>query len=363
MKSRALIPISSIAVFLTSAGFAFQQQAATPAEPLAEQTYKNVVIFKGQPASVLRPAMDGMEAALGVQCDYCHVQDGKGNFQFEKDDNDHKQTARDMYKMMTKINADNFDGRLEVTCATCHQGHSSPNRIPPIGQPHEEVGGAGPNNATLPTGDDLVSKYATAIGGADAVAKVQSLSIKGNIASSDFNASMEQYAKAPGNVLTVLTFKQGVFTQGYDGTTGWQSFAGHAEKLAGTELATLKGSSPMFYVNPKLAYSGFRRVRKDTLNGKDVYVADVQSDPNASLRIRLYFEASSGLLDRVWYGTQSVVGTIPATEDYSDYRDVDGVKMPFTIVDTSGDGVRTLTLTDVKTNESVDDSKFAMPSK
>ena len=359
MKAKPIFYAACLLLFTTAVGFTFQSQ--TPTEKKAEEEYKNIQIFKGQPASVVRPAMDGITAALGVKCDFCHVQDAKGIFQFEKDEKEEKNTAREMYRMMNNINKDNFGGRMEVTCATCHQGRPGPNRIPPIGQAVAEQPGPRSDAASMPKADDLLAKYAAAIGGADAVAKVQSLAIKGNITSSDFNATMEQYAKAPGNVLTTLTFKQGVFIQGYDGTTGWQSFAGHAEKLAGTELETVKGSSPLFYVNPKLAYPGFRRVRKDTINGKDVYLVDVQADNDSPMRTRLYFDAATGLLDRVWYGTQTVVGIVPATEDYSDYKEVNGVKMPFTIVDTSGDGVRTITLTDVKVNAPVDNSKFSMP--
>ena len=360
MKPRAFFHAACLLLFTTAVGFKFQQPAPDAKEPKAEDVYKNIVIFKGMPASVVKPAMDGITAALGVKCDFCHVQDAKGMFQFEKDEKEEKNTARAMFTMMNKINADNFGGRMEVTCATCHQGRPGPNRIPPIGQAPVESN----TNATVitaPKADDLVAKYVAAIGGVDAVDKVKSLSIKGNVASSDFNATMEQYAKAPDKVLATYTFKQGVFTQGFDGTTGWQSFGGHTQQIQGTELATFKASSPLFYVNPKLGYSAFRRVRPDTLNGKDVYVADVQGDPSAPMRIRLYFDGSSGLLSRVWYGTQTVVGIVPSTEDYSNYKDVDGVKMPFTIVDTSGDGVRTITLTEVKANASIDDSKFAMP--
>jgi zinc protease len=268
--------------------------------------------------------------------------------------------------MMTNINKDNFEGRMEVTCATCHQGHSSPNRIPPLGaaaanssNAPASSGGPGTPDPSMPKAEDLLAKYMTTIGG-NAASNVKTVHLVGKIDGGDFKGTLDTTAKAPDKLLTVLTFEEGVFTQGFDGKTGWQKFGTNVNEINGTELATFRGSSPLFYLNPKLAYSNFRRVRKDTLNGKDVYVVDVQPGDDG-MRIRLYFDAATNLMTRVWYGRQTVVGIVPEAEDYSDYRDVSGVKIPFTVVDTAGEGVRTITYSDIKTNEEVADSKFAKP--
>jgi len=362
MKSRILLSIFSAGIFLAAAGFTRQQPKS--AEPTAETQFKNIQIFKGMPASVVRPAMDGITAALGVRCGFCHVQDAKGQWQFEKDDKDEKKTAREMFTMMNKINADSFGGRMVITCATCHQGHSSPNRIPPIGQPAMDTRGPGgpnvANDATMPKADDLLAKYMSAIGG-DAVGKVTTLTMKGKMTGNGENADVTIEAKAPDKVRSASNFKEGLFTQGFDGTTGWQKFSTFpVEVLNGSELDSLKRSTPFYVINPKAAYPNFRRVRKDTLDGKDVYVVDVQPQDNAP-RIRLYFDANTGLLSRVWTGEQTVVGIVPSTDDYSDYRDVSGVKVPFMIVSTSGGGVFTTTFSDVKTNVDIPDSEFSQP--
>jgi hypothetical protein len=364
MKRKVLFNAACLLVFLAAVGFTFQQPT-TSTEPKAETQFKNIQIFKGMPASVVRPAMDGMTAALGVRCGFCHVQDAKGQWQFDKDDKEEKKTAREMFTMMNKINADNFNSNMAVTCATCHQGHSSPNRIPPIGKPATDVrgpagsGGVGTADS-MPKADDLIAKYEVAIGGQASVDKIKTVTMKSTIKSDEFNATAEIAAKSPNMILKTLTFNEGVFTQGFDGTAGWQKFGPNVEPVNGSELASLKGSSPLNYINPKLAYSNFRRVRKDTLDGKDVYVVDVQPGDDG-MRIRLYFDATTNLLSRVWYGTQTVVGLVPATEDYSDYRDVAGVKMPFKLVDTNGQGVQTTEFSEIKVNVDVPDLKFSKP--
>jgi hypothetical protein len=60
--------------------------------------------------------------------------------------------------------------------------------------------------------------------------------------------------------------------------------------------------------------------------------------------------------------TNSPVGRIPTRVDYSDYRDVGGVKMPFKWTVTWLDGRETFELTDVQPNVAIDAAKFGKPA-
>src|ERR1700752_5453909 len=91
----------------------------------AEEQFKNIQVLKGVPAEQIFPTMQFITASLGVECEFCHVQNA-----FEKDDKKNKQTARKMMEMMFAINADNFDRHREVTCYTCHRGNVQPMAIP-----------------------------------------------------------------------------------------------------------------------------------------------------------------------------------------------------------------------------------------
>ena len=110
-------------------------QAARPADPNAGKTtdeaFKNIQSLKGVPADELIPAMQYFNAALGVDCNYCHVV--RPTRAFEKDDKEEKKTARLMIAMTQAINKDNFKGNVEVGCATCHGGRANPTAVPPIG--------------------------------------------------------------------------------------------------------------------------------------------------------------------------------------------------------------------------------------
>src|SRR5438045_9060193 len=78
-------------------------------------------------------------------------------------------------------------------------------------------------------------------------------------------------------------------------------------------------------------------------------------------RFKLYFNAKTGLLSRQVRYADTPVGTVPTQVDYSDYREVAGVKMPFHIVITWTDGQSDIQLTDVKPNVGIDAARFARP--
>ena len=64
-------------------------------------------------------------AGLGTQCNYCHVQ---GNF--ASDENPKKEIARHMIQMVQEINGKFPDGKMLVTCYTCHRGETQPKTAP-----------------------------------------------------------------------------------------------------------------------------------------------------------------------------------------------------------------------------------------
>ncbi|HLW75985.1 MAG TPA: hypothetical protein VKS01_03350, partial [Bryobacteraceae bacterium] len=67
------------------------------------------------------------------------------------------------------------------------------------------------------------------------------------------------------------------------------------------------------------------------------------------------------LLVRVLRFTDTPVGRNPVQIDYADYREVDGVKIPFRWTLARTGGRFTIQLSEVKANVPVEDSRFAKP--
>jgi hypothetical protein len=85
----------------------------------------NVKVLKVTSGTAVRQIMRTFTAGLGVQCVYCHVQ---GNF--ASDENPKKDVARHMIEMSQKINTQFSDGKMHVTCYTCHRGEAEPKTAP-----------------------------------------------------------------------------------------------------------------------------------------------------------------------------------------------------------------------------------------
>ncbi len=121
------------AIISADAKPAQSQPASTVAgTQTAAQKYKNIQVLKDIPADQLIPSMQFITAALGVECEFCHVANPAGKLEFDKDDKEEKKTAREMMQMMFAINKNNFDGKRGVTCNTCHRGSPHPQAIPAI---------------------------------------------------------------------------------------------------------------------------------------------------------------------------------------------------------------------------------------
>jgi hypothetical protein len=77
--------------------------------------------------------------------------------------------------------------------------------------------------------------------------------------------------------------------------------------------------------------------------------------------VRRYFDKNSGLLVRMVRFAETPLGRNPTQIDYADYREVQGVKIPFRWTLSRPNGRFTIQIADVKVNIPVDDARFAKP--
>lgn len=92
------------------------------------------VLPKNISEKALDSIMESYNAALGVQCNFCHKQDKQTEvFDFASDAKSEKLITRKMMLMTTDINKKYFqfnpaakDAIQAVTCKTCHRGNPMP---------------------------------------------------------------------------------------------------------------------------------------------------------------------------------------------------------------------------------------------
>ena len=93
----------------------------------------------------------------------------------------------------------------------------------------------------------------------------------------------------------------------------------------------------------------------------DIDAQVVQGLINGQPQANFYF-GPDGLLVRVVTWTRTPVGAVPTQLDYSDYRDVGGLKIPFDRTVSQTYMQMRLTLTDVQPNAQIDASRFVQPT-
>jgi hypothetical protein len=131
--------------------------------------------------------------------------------------------------------------------------------------------------------------------------------------------------------------------------------------LSGGALDGTKLDAQMnFPTQIKRLLTGWRVGYPYSIGGTETQV--VQGFTAAGSPVKLYFEKQSGLLVRQVRYASTAVGSLPTQIDYSDYRAVAGVKMPFRVMTTWADGRTLMEFTDIQPNVPMDAAKFAQPA-
>jgi len=381
-SGRLIIAIAGIAaaglIGVSFLGHAAAQapQIATPAKgQAAGEVFKNVTTstLKGITVDDFMGSMGVMSAALGFDCADCHTGAGTDKVNWEAD-TARKRTARKMVEMVAVINRTNFGGAQMVTCYTCHHGKDRPPTTIALdtlyGPPNEEREDIVPAAPEQPSADPILNKYIQALGGAQKLAGLTSFVATGTALGYEGlggGGEVQIYAKAPDQRTTMIHFKdhpdRGDSLRAFNGHVGWiktprallKEYEQTGSELDGTRLdAQLSFPGQIKQVLTNL-HAGF----PDSINGHDVDV--VQGTGARGLLATLYFDKQSGLLVRLVRYSRSPIGRVPTQVDYSDYRDVGGIKFPFQYTFSWLDGKDAFKLSDVKTNVAIDAGKFEKP--
>jgi len=274
-------------------------------------------------------------------------------------------------QMVQEINRVNFGGRQEVTCWTCHRGSERPMQTPPLDRLYGEPTIEPPDiirTATSgePTVDQVFDKYIQAIGGAARLASLTSYAAKGTaMPYGDPDVyQAEVYAKAPNQLATFVHQQEGDLVRTFDGRQGyfilpltvveeypWTAGANEGAKL--DAVMAFPGQLRQALTNWRVGFS-------TTVDNTEVRV--LQGTGPSGLLATFYFDKETGLLVRMVRYVNSAVGRVPTQIDFSDYRDVAGVKMPFKWSYAWVSGREEFSMTEIQPNVAVEAAKFGKPT-
>jgi len=361
MNRKSLRPFGNftllVAVF-AGAGYAVAQDSK-PAPKTAEQQFKNIQVLKDIPAEQLVPTMQFIAGALGVDCEFCHVEHA-----MDKDDKKEKQTARKMMAMELAINKNHFNNEVEVSCYTCHRGSPHPVGIPilsteaPAMPPaHEHHEG---EQANLQSADQILAKYLAAVGGADALFKIKTRIQKGTIDAMGEQYPVEVYSEGPEKRVSISHPSFGESVTAYNGQTGWLANPRGMHPMSAQEASAARVDAQLYF--PARVHELFQEFHVKpgaAIAGHETY--EVAAKGAGLPPLKLYFDQQSGLLLRLVRYAETPLGKNPTQIDYADYREADGVKMPFQWTLTRTNGSFTIRVTSIQQNAPIDEKIFVMP--
>ncbi len=375
LGSRVVSTITAATICLLGVTLAYAQAAPQEKPLMADDIFKNIQVLRGLTVDQFMGTMGFIAAALSMNCSECHH---TGSAEKYADDTPMKQTARKMILMVNGLNKANFGGKRMVTCYSCHRSDARPKVTPSLAEQYgtpppddpDELEIPDAPSATAPKPDQILDKYIQALGGAQRLASITSVVGKGNYEGFDTEGDkfpVEVYAKAPNERTTIVHLRAGDNVRTYDGRNAWNTSAGTllpvpVFSLTGGDLEGAK-------IDATLSFPGqIKQVLKDWRTGfpsasvddKDVDV--IQGASADGTPVKLYFDKKTSLLLRQVRYTDTALGLNPTQIDYSDYRDVSGVKMPFTLITTWTDGRSTITFSELRANVAIDAAKFAKPT-
>ena len=197
------------------------------------------------------------------------------------------------------------------------------------------------------TAEEVIEKSLAALGGRAAHAKIKTRSMAGTITlgtpAGDIPGTIEILNALPNKTrtlikadLTSLGAGPLVIDQRFDGQSGYalDTLQGNRE-ITGNQLDNMRNTGfPHAFLTYKDLGITAKLQGKEKLGDREFYV--LVFEPTAGSTIRQYIDAQSFIPTRfVMKVNVPQMGDIEQTTELSDYRDVDGIKLPFKLASSS----------------------------
>jgi outer membrane lipoprotein-sorting protein len=213
-----------------------------------------------------------------------------------------------------------------------------------------------------PTVDEILARYAHAMGGKAEFEKVSTMVFRGTMEFPSYNLSgtTAEYFKAPDHFLTVTEIPgYGTLRTVYDGKSAWTEDPKQGVKdIVGPALTDMRRRADIqWHVKLKELYPGLKLKGRESIEGKEAWVLEVTQD---GWTFDLCFDVDTGLMVRFDTNTGEPDGVSKVF--IRDYRPVGNAQFSFAASMITTKVVWSRKLTEVKFNVPVDDALFLKAS-
>ncbi len=217
-----------------------------------------------------------------------------------------------------------------------------------------------------PTAASILDKRIEAMGGRDAMKKVNNRIMEGElqIPAMGMTGSLKNYQDAKGRMRVKVELPGiGVEESGFDGKVAWDNSMMTGTRIKeGEELASVKRDAHLFPdLHWKDQYKTAKLVGSDTVGEHDCWKLELT--PEVGSKRTVWIDKEEHLTRKVQTTEASPMGKIEAVATMSDYQEIDGLKYPFAVQQVIGGGMQTIELKikSVKHNQELPSDVFELP--
>ncbi len=208
----------------------------------------------------------------------------------------------------------------------------------------------------------MLAKYVQALGGKDALAQAKTRVMRGTATGRDLQTTpISVQEKVTGEYRIDTEGRQGTQTRVYNGKAAWVQLPNGIRDVEGLNAQQIARLADLgLPLNARQRYPNLRSARYGTIDGTPTIVLIGSPAPNVTEH--LHFDRATGLLLRRTILTRTSLGQLHEQVDYSDYRDVSGVKMPHQVRYATWNNVTTQKFNGIALNAPIDEAQFTRPA-
>lgn len=209
----------------------------------------------------------------------------------------------------------------------------------------------------------IINDYLNAIGGVDALMKINSMNTALTMQMRGMNLEVQDKRMAPNKSLTTVVMGNNTVSKElFNGTTGYREQMGNKSDLSAADIQDIQAASTLF---PQLSYLSNPAIKLNVqgiakVNGKDAYKVQVTL-PSGKEKTE-YYDVQSKLLVQDETTVTANGMNVLKTEEYSDYKKTGAIMLPYKLSITVSAGGQeqsfVMNVTDVKLNEGVTAEDF-----
>jgi hypothetical protein len=220
--------------------------------------------------------------------------------------------------------------------------------------------------AQAQTFERVIKKYVEFIGGKKKWKKVKTMTTSGEYNYGGIAFPFSSYAKVPNLYKFVVTSEGKYYAQGFDGIRGWKIDAFKNETtptlLNGKAALAMANEADVELENVFIDYldKGYQAIMegKDTIQG-NVCIKIKLIRKNEEVETYYFKDQTFELIMKRAASKNAELEGTQLTIFYSDYRDVEGIKIPFkTITESNGQIILTITINKAEVNTPIEDREF-----